>query len=178
MDSRSALMLTSQDVLALKRGWKIGFGDDDEFIDYFFAHYDSDTTRAVVRNERGKIVAQMHYFIFNDEVCGARGCYIYGVTTLPQYQGKGLARKMINGVLEDLREQGIAYAVLIAQEEGLRKWYAQMGFELRPRTIEVRGAEDDMNFAMDTPSLNQGMYHLLTPPITTFTPKILISHKA
>lgn len=167
-------MLDEKDLQALKTGWKLGFGDDDEFVDRFFARYDSDDTRAVVRNDAGDIVAQMHCFIFDDEVCGAQGCYIYGVTTLPEYRGKGLAAGMIKDVLRRLKEKGVAYAVLIAEEPSLQRLYNGLGFVQRPQIIEVRGKNDDMNFAMDEVSLNLGVYYVLNPAITKFTEKILI----
>ena len=43
-------MQVDDDIIALKRGWKMGFGDDDEFIDYFFANYDTEATRRVMRS--------------------------------------------------------------------------------------------------------------------------------
>ena len=169
-------MLINDDILALKRGWKVGFGDDDDFIVYFFANYDCDTTRHIMRNDRGEIVAQMHYFIFDDTECGEKGCYIYGVTTLPEWRGKRLAQTMINEVLDRLRELGIAYAVLIAQEDGLRKWYEKLGFRLMTHSIEVLGAKDNMNFAMDDTSLNKGMYYTLKEGIQNFSTKLKIEN--
>ena len=167
-------MLINDDILALKRGWKVGFGDDDDFIDYFFANYDCDTTRHIMRNDRGEVVAQMHYFIFDDTECGEKGCYIYGVTTLLEYRGMGLAQAMIKDVLDRLRVLGVGYAVLIAQEEGLRKWYETLGFVSMNHTIDVRGADDDMNFGMDDASLNKGLYCVLKKDIKEFTQEVRV----
>ena len=62
---------TTDDIQALKRGWKVGFGDDDEFVDYFFANYDDETTRRVMRNAEGEIGAQMHlHLMCTAEICG------------------------------------------------------------------------------------------------------------
>ena len=167
-------MTEGGDILALKHGWKVGFGDDDEFVDYFFANHDSETTRMVWRNDDGEIVAQMHYYVFCDDVCGEKGCYIYGVTTLPQYRGRGYARMMIEKVLALLATQDVGYVVLIAQEEGLRRWYEGLGFKLADYIINVRGKKDNMNFAMDDCLLNQGMYHILKPGIKEFSKEIMI----
>ena len=35
------MSLSDRDIFSLKQGWKRGFGDDDAFVDYFFAEYDS-----------------------------------------------------------------------------------------------------------------------------------------
>lgn len=168
-------MLTEKDLQDLKEGWKIGFGDDDDFINLFFARYDSDDTRIIMRSDNdGQIVAQAHAFIFEDDVCGGKGCYIYGVTTLPEYRGLGLASAMIRNLLSDLLEKGIDYAVLIAESEELQKWYEMLGFVKREQIIEVKGKDDDMNFAMEDTSKNYGMYYIFNPSSTRFTSKLLI----
>lgn len=169
-------MLDENDLQNLKEGWKIGFGDEDEFIDLFFARYDSDSTRIIMRNDEGRIVAQMHYFLFDDNACGERGCYIYGVTTLPEYRGKSIASGMIEQLLDKLRADGVAYAVLIAESDALQRWYASIGFVKRSQIIEVNGQDDNMNFAMDDISRNQGMYYVFNREISCVTTKILISH--
>ena len=168
------MMAKNDDILALKSGWKAGFGDDDDFIDYFFANYDNETTRRVMRNDKGEIVAQMHCFVFDDDTCGAKGCYIYGVTTLPECRGAGLAQQMIVNALAEMREGDIGYAVLIAQKESLRKWYEKFGFTPINHTIDVRGAKDSMNFGMDDTEMNQGLYCVLKSGITQFSKEILI----
>lgn len=158
----------------LKRGWKLGFGDDDEFIDYFFSHYDSDDTRSVVRDDNGCIIAQLHCYQFYDAVCNDNGCYIYGVTTLSEYRGKGIAAEMIKNLLLDLSGGGVAYAVLIAENAVLQRWYEKLGFVKRTPIIEVKGQDDNMNFAMDDISKNQGMYYVFNREIPCVTTKILI----
>lgn len=179
MDSRTEQIslfspLYEGDLNALKHGWVVGFGDEKEFIDYFFERYDREDTRVVVRNVDGAIVAQMHVFVFDDEVCGAKGCYIYGVTTLPECRGKGIAAAMIGRLLEDMSRRGIAYAVLIAATSELRAWYSGLGFVLRDEEIQVRGQADGMNFAMDDTSLNQGMYYVLDDKYKTFSRKLIL----
>ena len=143
-----------------------------EKIFYFFANYDTEATRRVMRDEEGKIVAQMQCFVFDDVECGEKGCYIYGVTTLPECRGAGLAQKMIEGTLEELRHDGVGYVVLIAQEDGLRAWYERLGFRAMGHTIDVRGLYDDMNFAMDDIAMNQGLYYLLRDGIENFSKQI------
>ena len=167
-------IISNDDFNALKAVWKQGFGDDDEFIDYFFSHYDNDATRVFHRNDNGKIVAQLHAFIFEDNTCNNKGCYIYGVTTQPEYRGKGIAATMIKSTLNTLKAKGVAYAVLIAEKPQLQAWYETLGFIKMPHTIEVRGINDNMNFAMEDITLNKGLYYLLNSNTTQFTTKIHI----
>lgn len=176
MDSGNVEKIISNDndINALKAGWKHGFGDDDDFIDYFFTHYDNDDTRYFYRNKNGEIVAQLHAFIFDDNTCGSKGCYIYGVTTLPEYRGQRIAATMIQSTLVSLKAQGVAYAVLIAEKPQLQAWYETLGFIKMPHTIEVRGIDNNMNFAMEDCSLNKGLYYLLNSNTAQFTTKINI----
>lgn len=179
MDSRTEQIslfppLREGDLNALKHGWAVGFGDEKEFIDYFFGRYDRDDTRIVVRNVDGVIVAQMHVFVFDDDECGAKGCYIYGVTTLPEYRGQGIAASMIDCFLTNQNRSGIAYAVLIAATPELRAWYSKLGFVLRDEEIEVFGQDDNMNFAMDDVSLNRGMYYIIDGKNNKFSRKLIL----
>lgn len=169
------MSLEQRDITQLKKGWEVGFGDAPDFVDYFFNHYDDDATRLVRRNEEGEIVAQMHYFLFRDEVCGECGCYIYGVTTLPEYRGKGYAREMIGECINVLREQNVAYAVLIAQDSMLQDWYRTLGFIADACELVVCGKCDNMNFATEDISLNKGMYYFLKPTLSDVTHRIEIS---
>jgi hypothetical protein len=41
-------------------------------------------------------------------------------------------------------------------------------------TIDVRGADDDMNFGMDDASLNQGLYYILNEDIKEFTHEVRV----
>ncbi len=164
------------DLEALRLGWKLGFGDDDEFVDYFFTRYDSEETCIVRRNHAGVIVSQMHYFIFYDCECQSQAAYIYGVTTLSEYRGQGLAADMIREAVATLRDRGVAYAVLIAQEPALREWYKSLGFRLMPHVLEIMGKQDGCNFATEDVSLNKGMYYILDDEVERFTRKIEISY--
>lgn len=169
-------MLTDNDLSALKRGWKLAFGDDDEFIDRFFSLYDNDDTRFVKRNERGDVVAQLHCFVFDDDLCGEKGSYIYGVATLPEYRGRGLARELIAETLEQMRARGVGYTMLIAEKEELQEWYKRQGFTLKSGVLEICGEKDGMNFALDDTSKNQGMYYVFKPSITGFTKQVKIKN--
>lgn len=142
----------------LKAVWKRTFGDDNEFIDYYFAHYDGADSRIVHRAD-GKIVAEMHYHPFMD--AGNECAYIYGVATLPEYRRQGIARKMLGESMRALRERGGMYVMLIAAEPSLRHWYATMDFILVDKELTVRGAIDGESYDMDDAAMNRGMYRIV-----------------
>lgn len=166
--------IDDKELLLLKSMWKAGFGDDDAFIDYFFSRYDSESTRFLYRNVHREPVAQMHAFEFVDDFCKKKGCYIYGVTTLPESRGQGIAANLLKSALLMLKEQGVEYAVLIAEEPSLQVWYESLGFKKFSQVIDVVGIDDDMNFGMEDKTLNHGMYYFFNDVITQLTHKIKI----
>lgn len=165
------------------RVWQVGFGDDTDFVMRYLNAYDTPANRIVRRDSEGHIVALMHYHRFS--AGQADGAYIYGVTTLPQWRGRGLARQMLHEAFEAMSREGIAFAMLIAEEPSLRQWYATMQFTLLDGiTVEVTGS-DGMNFGMDDSSLNVPMVRAIandeapaaTPGdyLTSFPKKIIIN---
>lgn len=143
---------------SLKSLWKKVFGDDDEFVDYYFSHYHSSESCVSVFQD-SQAISSLHSHDFLDG--NMKGSYIYGVATLQSHRGGGLARHLMVKNLNRLFHRGVTYAMLIAQEESLRQWYGTMDFVLRKDILSVRGEIDDMNFGMDDSSLNVGMYRVV-----------------
>ncbi len=135
--------------------WQMAFGDDREFVLAYFRGYDSPATRIVRYDANGRIVAMMHYHRFSSG--GIDGAYVYGLATHPVWRGRGLARQMLQEAFVRMAGEGVQMAMLIAEEESLRSWYAAMGFSLQcGTTVKVTGC-DGMNFALDDPAMNVPM---------------------
>lgn len=135
--------------------WQMAFGDDREFVLAYFRGYDSPATRIVRCDAKGRIVAMMHYHRFTSG--STAGAYVYGLATHPAWRGRGLARQMLQESFVSMVGEGVKVAMLIAEEESLRSWYAAMGFRLQcGTTVKVTGS-DGMNFALDDPAMNVPM---------------------
>ncbi len=54
------------------------------------------------------------------------------IDILPQYQNKGYGKKMVNSLLEDLKEKGIKGVMLTAdvENEGAIRFYQRLGFKV------------------------------------------------
>lgn len=63
---------------------------------------------------------------------------IFGVMTLPEYQGKGYAAKLMEQVIADCREQGRKGIVLICKNE-LIKFYEQFGYINEGKSMSKHG---------------------------------------
>lgn len=156
------------------RLWQEAFGDEREFVMHYLDRYSREDCRILRFGERGEVVAMMHYHPFTvggsdcNEVAvrfspsqpcmeGCRGAYIYGVATAVDCRGKGLASAMIAESMAKMRSRGIDFAMLIAEEPSLRRWYGGMGFELLEGVRATVTAPDGTNLAMDDSALNLPM---------------------
>ena len=105
--------------------WKTAFGDTDSFLDCFFrTAYTHDHCRCVLENDE---ITAILYWI-DCTVKDQKLAYIYAVATHPDHRGKGLCRMLMENTHGLLRSQGYSSAVLVPQQEGLRKMYAGMGY--------------------------------------------------
>lgn len=149
--------MTSEDQIheQMCRLWQEAFGDNREFVLAYFRGYDSPATRIVRCDADGNVVAMMHYHRFmSGSIAGA---YIYGVATHPAWRGKGLASQMLQESFSRMTDDGVQVAMLIAEEESLRSWYATMGFSLQNGTVVEITGSDGMNFALDDTTMNVPM---------------------
>ena len=156
------------------RLWQEAFGDERDFVMHYLDRYSREDCRILRFGKRGEVVAMMHYHPFTvggsdcNEVAvrfspsqpcmeGCRGAYIYGVATAVDCRGKGMASAMIAESMAKMRSRGIDFAMLIAEEPSLRRWYGGMGFELLEGVRTTVTAPDGTNLAMDDSAFNLPM---------------------
>lgn len=72
-------------------------------------------------------------------------------------RGRGIASAMLAESMVKMRSCGIDFAMLIAEELSLRRWYGGMGFELLEGVTASVTAPDGTNLAMDDSELNVPM---------------------
>lgn len=156
------------------RLWQEAFGDDRDFVMHYLSRYSREDCRTLRFGERGEVVAMMHYHPFTvggsdrnevavrlvptqERIEGCRGAYIYGVATAVECRGRGIASAMLAESMAKMRSRGIDFAILIAEEPSLRRWYCGMGFELLEGVTASVTAPDGTNLAMDDSELNVPM---------------------
>lgn len=109
----------------LRQLWKLAFGDADAFLDCFFSTAFS-PQRCRCITEGAAVTAVLYWF---DCVChGRKYAYLYAVATHPEHRNRGLCRALMADTHDLLREKGYDGAVLVPQEEALRRMYAAFGY--------------------------------------------------
>ena len=63
---------------------------------------------------------------------------IFGVNTLPEYRGRGYARRLIRQMTENARAEGRKGVVLTCKKEKIR-WYESLGFTNEGESRSVHG---------------------------------------
>lgn len=118
---------TQNQISDLQALWKQAFGDEDAFIDLFFAHgFSPDRCRCITVD--GKLAGALYWFD-----CSFRGhpmAYLYGVATGKAFRGKGICRALTENTHAHLKYLGYHGAVLVPAEDSLFRMYEKLGYQV------------------------------------------------
>ena len=112
-------------ITELRKLWSEAFGDSEAFMDDFFRiAYDKRRCRYIRRD--GKVVCALYWF---DVDCDCRKmAYLYGVATLNDYRGQGLASYLIEKTSKELAEKGYSGVILVPGSQKLFDFYRKLSF--------------------------------------------------
>lgn len=113
-----------------KELWKLAFGDDDAYIDYFYAH--EDQSQVLVLLEDGVVWTMVALFPVTLALPGgksASAAYIYALATHPDARKKGFGRFILSYVDFYLKEKGMDCVTIVPAEVSLHKFFGTTGFE-------------------------------------------------
>ncbi|MDR3011767.1 MAG: GNAT family N-acetyltransferase [Chitinispirillales bacterium] len=119
----------NNDKLNIRKLWKLGFGDSDEFLDFYFSDY-YDPQSALITTKAGEITASLQTvpstLIYGGNELPA--AYIVGVVTHPEHRMRGYAGELIKAIIADLNHSGVLVSALIPGEPHLFSIYQKYGF--------------------------------------------------
>ena len=116
---------TLQQLPALRQLWKLAFGDDDAFLDSFFAAGFSHR-RCLCIGRDDRVDAALYWF---DCSCGEQKlAYLYAVATHPEHRNQGLATALLTDVRQLLTAQGYDGILLVPGDDDLRRMYSRLGY--------------------------------------------------
>ena len=119
------------DVPALRRNWQACFGDEDEYLDFFFEKRFR-TADAPVLTADGGIVSQL--FLLPATLRDASGdtwdiCYLFAAATHPEYRRRGYMAKLLRFAADEMRAKGKRGIALLPGERSLYAYYETFGFQ-------------------------------------------------
>ncbi|HWQ77653.1 MAG TPA: GNAT family N-acetyltransferase, partial [Anaerovoracaceae bacterium] len=140
-----------EDLKELKEIWKLCFGDEDSFIDFYFQRRDWVKETAVLVQD-GRIASMLTMIpvdIVGEDGGKRRASMLYAIATHPDFRKKGYAEQLIEFSNEYLLSQQVSVTLLVPAGEGLFRFYGKRGYQdgftireavLRREEIEALGA--------------------------------------
>lgn len=113
-----------------KELWKLAFGDDDAYIDYFYAHRNAEEDTLVLLDD-GKLDTMVALFPVTlrlPDGTSASSAYIYALATHPDARKKGFGRFILSYVDFYLKEKGLDCVTILPAEASLHRFFATTGF--------------------------------------------------
>ena len=122
--------------------WRRCFGDPDDYINLFLGHrFQPENT--FLNREQGRVTAML-FALPIQLTSGQRtfpGCYIYGVATHPDYQGRGISTRLLAETNQILKERGCAATLLVPASPSLFHFYERQGYQtafgIQEQTVTV-----------------------------------------
>lgn len=109
----------------IEKIWETCFGDDKEYIRYYMEHRMTEENMLIIREDQ-KAVSMASFlpvrYLCDGEYVDAR--YVYAVATLPEYRGRGLAKRILTFAHEHYQQP----LILAPAEESLMRYYETLGF--------------------------------------------------
>ena len=121
---------TPEQLGALRRLWKLAFGDSEAYMDNFFRTYYR-PERMLVLEDEGEIRSMTAWFDTNFVLPGRgeyRAAYLYAVATHPDSRGKGLAARLLAGADQYFRSLSIPAVTTVPAEPSLHNFFGANGF--------------------------------------------------
>jgi predicted acetyltransferase len=115
---------------AVRNIWKEVFGDDDVYMDLYFAEKYEDENTLVAVEDNNKVVASLQMLPYEITFYGSKIPFYYlaGLSTLPDYRGRGLMAQLILKSHELMLQRHIPLSILVPAERSLFAYYARFGY--------------------------------------------------
>jgi len=131
-------------IAGLKEIWKNAFGDPDWYINFFFENrFEPENT--MVFMEDGKPVS-MFFMLpaqINSDGSYKNAFYIYGVSTMGEYQGRGYSRALLKS-LNDNMPTGVSVTFLTPATSSLFDFYKKQNYKKAFSLKEMNLTAEDL----------------------------------
>lgn len=116
---------TDRDLPALKNIWLSCFEEREDAAELFFKRNKSHF-HAYACEADGKLVSAL--YLIDCSLNGDRAHYLCGAATLPAYRGKGYISALIQYALDDAKQRGDRFSLLLPASDPLYGFYDRFGY--------------------------------------------------
>jgi len=119
-----------EDIPYLKEIWKVCFGDDDTYIDFFFNNkYKEDQTFVLIYDrEIAAMLTMIPIKIIGPSNEKYNSVMLYAIATHPKYQGRGFSTKIMNYTKKHLLKYKVDILTLVPAGDSLVSFYSKRGY--------------------------------------------------
>lgn len=147
---------TDGDIKRLKYLYSLSFGDNAEYIDFYYKNC-FESKNCLVYTEEDIIISSLFILDINFHLNGSvfKGDYIYAACTDPEYRSLGIMTKLIDYYLLEAKCKKTDVSILVPQEDSLFGYYEHFGykkyffnreFDLKKESIKSNNLKSDLNF--------------------------------
>ena len=115
-----------EDISDLQEMWRRCFETEDAYSNFYFERRFVPEDTLIWRID-GKAISMMT--LMDVSVGGERGCYIYAVATLPEFQHRGIFRELDRRADDEIRRRGGSFSCLVPANPGLFPMYRKLGYD-------------------------------------------------
>lgn len=121
-----------EDLPALMELSRLCFGDSEEWLGLFYSKGVVLERDCWVWEEEGKVPAMAFTLpcLWRKGGAALPCIYLYSVATHPQWRGRGLSTKLLEGIWQGAMAQGCQAAILVPGEESLFEFYRKRGYRV------------------------------------------------
>lgn len=115
-----------------KELWKLAFGDDDSYIDDFYARKAAAGVTMLVLLDESQLRSMVALFPVTIQLADGTqvsSSYIYALATHPSHQDKGYARLLLAYVDSYLKGKGIQSVTIVPASPSLHRFFATTNFQ-------------------------------------------------
>jgi len=126
MNFRKATQLETPEIIAL---WRVVFGDSDDYIRCFIAHFEIENCYVCEINTKIVAMAFALPTKLQSHSNFQKFKYLYACATHPDFQSQGIMKKLLETVYKEACKENYAGVFLQAINQSLAEYYQKLGFE-------------------------------------------------
>lgn len=130
MENQRFRFAERSDIPVLKLMWRLCFGDEESYIDFYFNHYfhREKTLLLIKGDEIASMLTMIPASFVLEDGQSYTSAMLYAIATHPEFQNRGLAGELMTYSSQYLKEKDKDLSVLVPAESSLYDFYEKRGY--------------------------------------------------